>query len=266
MRAALRYGKPSLGAAPVLFANSFPKSGTHLLTQVLKGFTRIGPAVDSGLPATVTFEGDTGRQRSVGEIVRDLERLLPGDIGYGHVHALPEAVTLLCQRGTAAYFILRDPRDVVVSHVHYLTDMKADHIHHHYYQEVLENFDQRLQASIEGVPSVLPNIQERFEPYMGWLDHCEVLLLRFEDFVLARGETIERVFIHAVERGFPAVCNRETGSQILESSIDPAHSPTFRSGKIGGWRESFAQHHKQLFKEVTGDLLLRLGYEQDNDW
>ena len=49
MRASQRYSSGSLEATPVLFANSFPKSGTHLLTQVLKGFTKIGPAVDSGL-------------------------------------------------------------------------------------------------------------------------------------------------------------------------------------------------------------------------
>jgi hypothetical protein len=250
----------------MLFANSFPKSGTHLLTQVLKGFARIGPAVDSGLPAIVTFEGDTGRQRSEVEILGDLQRLLPSDIGYGHVHALPEAVAFLCRDGVAAYFILRDPRDVVVSHAHYLTDMKADHIHHHYFQEMLQDFNQRLQASIEGVSGVLPNVRERFGPYMEWLEHPEVLVLRFEDFILARQETIGQVFDHAVGRGFQAACGRETGVQILESSIDPTRSPTFRSGKVGGWRQSFTQQHTQLFKEVAGDLLVHLGYERDNDW
>jgi hypothetical protein len=265
-RASRRYSSLTLEATPVLFANSFPKSGTHLLTQVLKGFTRIGPAVDSGLPAAVTFEGDTGRQRSADEIVHDLERLLPGDIGYGHVHALPEVVAILCQDGVAAYFILRDPRDVVVSHVHYLTGMKADHIHHRYYQDELQNFDQRLQASIEGVAGMLPNIWERFEPYMDWLDHAEVLVLRFEDFILERGNTIGKVFDHAVDRGFRATCSREASLELLESSIDPARSPTFRSGKIGGWRDSFNEQHKRLFKEVTSDLLIRLGYERDNDW
>jgi hypothetical protein len=266
MRASQRYSSGSLEATPVLFANSFPKSGTHLLTQVLKGFTKIGPAVDSGLPAVVTFEGDTGRQRSTGEIVGDLERLLPGDIGYGHVHALPEAVKILCRQGVAAYFILRDPRDVVVSHVHYLTDMKADHIHHRYYQDELQNFDQRLQASIEGVAGMLPNIRERFEPYMGWLDHPEVLVLRFEDFILDRQKITGRVFDHAVRRGFNAARDREAAIQILAENIDPARSPTFRSGKVGGWRDSFTQRHKQLFKQVTSDLLIRLGYERGNDW
>ena len=265
-RASRRYSSLTLEATPVLFANSFPKSGTHLLTQVLKGFTRIGPAVDSGLPAAVTFEGDTGRQRSADEIMADLERLLPGDIGYGHVHALPEVVAILCRDGVAAYFILRDPRDVVVSHVHYLTDMKADHIHHRYYQDELQNFDQRLQASIEGVADMFPNVRERFEPYMDWLDHPEVLMLRYEDFILDRRKTTGRVFDHAVARGFNAACDRDAAIQILVESIDPARSPTFRSGKIGGWRDSFNEQHKRLFKEVTSDLLIRLGYERDNDW
>ena len=118
-----RYRRLSLGEVPILFANSFPKSGTHLLTQVLQGFTRLGPVVDSGLPAIVTYDGPTGEPRPAGSILNDLNRLLPGDIGYGHLHATPEIVAYLCQDSFVSYFILRDPRDVVVSHVHYVTDM-----------------------------------------------------------------------------------------------------------------------------------------------
>ena len=39
-----------------------------------------------------------------------------------------------------------------------------------------------------------------------------------------------------------------------------------RSGKPGQWREYFAQAHKDLFKEIHGDLLVHLGYERYNDW
>ena len=44
-------------------------------------------------------------------------------------------MTLSVPAGLAAYFILRDPRDVVVSHVHYITEMEPNHIHHRYYTE-----------------------------------------------------------------------------------------------------------------------------------
>ncbi len=36
----LRWRRLSFTGVPILFANSFPKSGTHLLTQVLQGFPR----------------------------------------------------------------------------------------------------------------------------------------------------------------------------------------------------------------------------------
>jgi hypothetical protein len=266
---AVRSRRVSFAGVPVLFANSFPKSGTHLLTQVLQGFPRLGPAVDSGLPAIVTFEGDTGRPRATGEILADLDRLLPGDIAYGHVHALPEAVEFLCSPGCCTYFILRDPRDVVVSHVHYVTDMEPNHIHHRYYTESLSSFDERLSTSILGLPDPqipFPDIRQRFEPYLGWLEQTEVLCLHYEDFITRREKALGQVFDHALRRGFPANCRRKEAVQILSASIDPQHSPTFRSGKIGGWRQQFTPEQKRLFKEVTGDLLQRLGYEQGKDW
>ena len=276
---ASRYGYQVLSNAPVLFANSFPKSGTHLLTQVLQGFTRIGPAVDSSLPAIVTFDGFTGRQRSQSEILDDLGRLLPGDIAYGHLHATPVLVETLCHDGMAAYFILRDPRDVAVSHVHYVAEMAPKHIHHHYYQEVLRTFEERLSASICGVSEreleaasgkpayePLPDIRGRFEPYLDWLAHPEVQPLRYEDFVTQREKTVERVFDHAVQRGFAARCSKEQAIEALLAGIDPQRSPTFRSGLTGGWRKVFSEAHKAAFKEVSGDLLIRLGYEDHDSW
>jgi hypothetical protein len=277
IRQSLRFG--SLASAPIFFANSFPKSGTHLLTQVLQGFTRLGPAVDSGLPAVVTFDGFTGRQRAAQEIIADLERLLPGDIAYGHVHAFPAAIEFMRREGVAAYFILRDPRDVVVSHVHYVAEMAPSHIHHRYYHEILPDFERRLAASIAGVPAAelekaagkpvpepLPDILSRFEPFMDWLEHAEVLALRYEDFVGDRKSALVLVLEHALRSGFKPACSTAEALQILEASIDPGRSPTFRSGKIGGWQSAMNATHKVLFKEVSGDLLVRLGYETSSDW
>jgi hypothetical protein len=273
LRQSRRYG--SLSASPVFFANSFPKSGTHLLTQVMHGFTRLGPAVDSGLPAVVTFDGFTGRQRSLAEIIADFNRFLPGDIGYGHVHASTETAKCLCQPDFAAYFILRDPRDVVLSHVHYVAEMAPSHIHHRYYQQVLGTFDERLAASIAGVSQQelarasegkpvyepLPDIRARFAPYLVWLELPEVLVLHYEDFITDRIAALERVLEHAVRRGFKLAVDRHAALQVLENGIDPSRSPTFRSGKVGGWQSSFTSEHDALFTQIAGDLLFRLGYE-----
>ena len=274
------FGLGSLQHSPVLFANSFPKSGTHLLTQILQGFSAIGPVVDSGLPAIVSFNGETGHLRSEAAISADLQRLLPGDFAYGHVHALPRTIQFLTQENVASYFIVRDPRDVVVSHVHYVTEMADRHIHHAYFNQKLPDFEARLNASIAGVSAQdltaagiveisgreLPNIHERFEPFMPWLDYPQVLLIRYEDLLTNRKEMLRAILMHAIQRGFQPSTHMRAAIERLESHINPQKSPTFRSGKVGGWKESFSPQHKQLFKQVSADLLQRLGYENDNDW
>jgi hypothetical protein len=217
----------------------------------------------------ITYEGDSGRERSSDEILGDLHRLLPGDIAYGHVHAHPKTVDYLTREGYCTYFILRDPRDVVVSHVHYVTEMEPNHIHHRYYTQELPDFGQRLRTSILGLPGSeipFPDIRARFEPYLDWLNHPQVMTLHYEDFVIDRKASLGRVFDHAIERGFPSQCTREEAVRILAEGIDPERSPTFRSGKIGSWQGQFTPEHKRLFKDVTGDLLIKLGYEQNQDW
>lgn len=263
----LRHGKTD---APVLFANSFPKSGTHLLLQAVMGFARLGPAVFSGLPATTMFDGFSGKRLPTQAVAAQINRLQAGDIGYGHVYAESEMVEALSRPGVAAYFIYRDPRDVVVSHVHYVTEIWTSHVHHDYYANTLQDFDERLRVSIRGRPELteidFPGIRERFAPYLGWLERPEVLSIRFEDFVGHKRATLEKILGHAAARGFPMAVDHAAAVDILEEAIDPNQSPTFRSGKTGGWKTHFTPAHKVLFKEVTGDLLERLGYEEDQDW
>jgi hypothetical protein len=235
--------------------------------------------VDSGLPAIATFDGFTGRRRTEEEVLADLERLLPGDIAYGHVHAFPAAIAFLCQGSVASFFLLRDPRDVVISHLHYIVEMAHNHIHHRYYQQILRSFDERIRASISGVPAEqlsaaigcyvpesLPSIQARFDPYLEWLKRPEILALRYEEFITNCEGTLEKVLGHSLVHGFTPCFRRGRALSILEESIDPQHSPTFRKGKTGGWKDEFSQDHKHLFKQVTGDLLLQLGYESSQDW
>lgn len=40
----------------------------------------------------------------------------------------------------------------------------------------------------------------------------------------------------------------------------------YRKGIVGEWRSQFEPQDKSLFKELAGDLLIRLGYESGGDW
>jgi hypothetical protein len=110
-----------------------------------------------------------------------------------------------------------------------------------------------------------PDIAERFAPYLNWLDQPEVLTIHFEDLIHDRAATLTRIMDHLLSRA-PLRATRQLILDSLETSINPKKSPTFRSGKTGEWKKRFTEEHKKIFKDVAGDLLVNLGYEQNNDW
>ncbi len=252
---------------PILLGISFPKSGTHLLDQILLGFSNVAPYAKRLHSFYAEYEGESGIKRAPEQAIRWLDSLHPRDVASAHLFARPEAVARVCLPKFIPYFIFRDPRDVVVSHVFYVTEMEKNHVHHAYYQS-LPDFDSRLKVSILGRPDAgieFPNIAERFAPYMDWLNHLEVLSIHFEDLINARAATLTRILDHFLTR-VPLQTPRELILDSLESSINPSRSPTFRSGKTGEWKKYFTDEHKKIFKDVAGDLLIRLGYERTKDW
>ncbi len=261
------------GNWPILLGISFPKSGTHLLDQILLGFSKVAPFSRRLHSFYAEYEGESGRKRAPEQATAWLDSLRSGDIASAHLFAREEVIKRVCTsspEGSSAfvpYFIFRDPRDVAVSHVFYVTDMEARHVHHEYYQS-LPDFNARLCASILGRPDSsveFPNIAERFAPYLGWLDQPAVMRIHFEDLIHDRPGTLNRILDRLLVRA-PLPTPRQLILEALESSINPKRSPTFRSGKTGEWKKYFTEEHKKNFKEVAGDLLIRLGYEKDHHW
>jgi hypothetical protein len=259
-------GAPQTGW-PILLSISFPKSGTHLLDQILLGFAKVAPFSLRLHSFYAEYEGESGVKRAPEQAFQWLDSLRPLDVASAHLFARPEAVARVIRPDFIPYFIFRDPRDVAVSHVFYVTDMEARHVHHDYYQS-LSDFNERLKVSILGRPDLdieFPNIADRFSPYLGWLDHPEVLKIHFEDLVNDRLAALNRIIDHFLAR-LPLKIPRRNVLDALESSINPSKSPTFRSGKTGEWKKYFSLEHKKMFKDVAGDLLIRLGYEKDSEW
>jgi hypothetical protein len=255
------------GGWPILLGISFPKSGTHLLDQILLGFSRAAPFSRRLHSFYAEYEGESGRKRSPEQAVRWLESLRPGDIASAHLFARPEVLVRVCTPAFVPYFIFRDPRDVAVSHVFYVTEMESDHVHHAYYQS-LPDFNARLKVSILGLPGAdveFPDIAGRFAPYLGWLDQSSVMKIHFEDLIHDRAGTLNHIVDHFLVR-VPLQVDRSLLLESLELSINPGKSPTFRSGKTGDWKKHFTDEHKKIFKDVAGDLLIELGFERDKNW
>lgn len=262
-----RWGAPELRRSPVVLGNAMPKSGSHLIIQVLQGLAQIGPFVNPGFPPV--NRGEDNRKLPEAAILDNIQRMRPGDIGYGYLSAAEPYLTALTQPGRATIFVYRDPRDMIVSHVFYAAEMHTGHWMHRYYTEVLTTMEQRIDAAITGVDepgAELTEIRRRYAGYLGWLEQPAVLSLRFEDLILDRSSAFNQILDYLESRGASLRATRPQALTALEQAVAPKKSGTFRKGQPGNWREYFTDGNKTLFKEHTGDLLVRLGYEKDDTW
>jgi len=263
----LRWRRFSFNDAPPVFGNSKPKSGSHLLLQILNGFTQIMPYKYVEVDPIRTVKKSGGR-RSENDIVSDLKKIPQGVIGWGYVDATPENIAVLCQPNRVNYFIYRDPRDMLVSQVFFATDMQEEHGMHEYYKS-LPDFGARLNVAITGIDRdglKMVSVKQRYDGVFQWLEQKHVMCIRFEDLINNRDATLSAMLDEVEKTGYKIQTPRGKSLSVLADAIQPRKSHTFRSGKTGGWKEHFTEEHKKLFKDVAGDLLVRLGYEQGSDW
>jgi len=237
------------------------------LLQILNGFTRIMPYryVEADPVRTIEKEG---RRKTNEEILDELKRVPDGVIGWGYVDATKENASFLTETGRVNYFIYRDPRDMLVSQVFFATDMHEEHGMHEYYNS-LPDFGARLNVAITGIDRdglKMVNVKQRYEGVFQWLDQKNVMCIRFEDLINNRDATLNAMLDEVEKTNYKIPVSREKALSVLVDAIQPKKSHTFRSGKTGGWKDHFMDEHKKLFKHVAGDLLVKLGYEKNNDW
>ena len=262
-----RWKRFSFNDVPPIFANSKPKSGSHLLLQVMNGFTQIMPYKYVDADPVRTIKRDGGR-RAADDILADLKSTSTGVIGWGYVDATPENASFLTSAGRVNYFIYRDPRDMLVSQVFFATDMHEEHGMHDYYNS-LPDFGARLNVAITGIDRdglKMVSVKQRYEGVFQWLEQKNTMCIRFEELINNRDATLLKMLDEVEKTGYKIPTPREKALSVLVEAIQPKKSHTFRSGKTGGWRQHFTDEHKKLFKDVVGDLLVKLGYEENNDW
>lgn len=263
----LRTTTNALAVQPPVFANSFPKSGTHLLVQIVEGLpdrTNYGTFLASNISSFQL------RERSSENTCHFIRGFVPGEIVRGHLYFETLYADELNRRHTVNYFIYRDLRDVVVSEAHYLREMNRWHRLHPYFRDAA-SIEDAIMLSINGfdppVPGIYyPNIGERWARYHGWLQRDDCLSIRFEDLVSERQPEIVRSIAEFYAPRTSTPFNVDAAALAMAALIAPKKSHTFRSGKKAGWQKEFTAAHRARFAEVAGNCLVELGYEPNLDW
>jgi sulfotransferase 6B1 len=270
IRAAARAAKP--GQGPPIFLNSIPKAGTHLLMQALDELPDLRPSGTHLIKAKVVIDDADPIERSIDvdwDVVRRVlsRNARPGQYVTAHTWAHPELFELLDEYGYATLFVIRDPRDIVVSQAAYVTRLRRHPDHVRFATHIADDQD-RYRTIIRGYeeddagPAGV-SLAERLEGYAPWLDHERVTVCRFEELVGRRGGGTDAEQLEALSEVAAAVglhLDRAAAAELAERVWSP-RSATFNRGRIGAWRENFDQATRELFDaSVSGELMSVYGY------
>jgi len=244
---------------PIVMANSFPKSGTHLLLQVLEAFS----LKDYGnfLASTPSI---TMIERHPTSMVSKIDRLVPGELVSAHMFHNEIVNEALKQKEVTHFFIYRDPRDVIVSECYYLSEMNKWHkLYQHFSQH--DNISDMIEMSINGINTddfYYPDIGTRMSRYTSWIVDDNVLAIKFEDLTGPNQKNVvtDIVNFFATKNHSISIDVNKTIDYAIQS-IAPEKSHTFRSGKSGKWKDYFSDKQTELMARLASNELKTWGYE-----
>lgn len=257
-----------------VLCNSFPKSGTHLLYQVLYSIPGLQKWDD-----IVSVQALCGVMNTISHIHWKIGSAPDHSIIRSHLMYCDEILDVLQAFDCKVLFIYRDLRDVAVSHARWVTKEERIFLNDIYLQ--YPDFDAQLMSSIKGVPLGTPfgsnvsqpDIGTDFSRWQGWVTAPNVCAMKFEDLVGERGGGSEEKRLYVIEQILDYLeinlSQEQIKSQFASNTLNPEESHTFKKGgrgSIGGWQTSFKEEHKKAFKEVAGNLLMDLGYETVLTW
>jgi hypothetical protein len=201
-------------------------------------------------------------------LTRRLSKVPDGGFVSAHCIYTPQLADLFRQQGMSTVCILRDPRDVAVSQMHYIKQLE-NHFAHEGYM-ALPSDKERLLLAIRGGElggRRLQSLDERYRQFLRWERDGGAAVAKFEDLVGTKGggsAEAQRLAVERVAEHLGVGVDKATMRAVEEGLFGAGR--TFRKGQIGGWHEEFSADHARAVEEVLGPLLVELGYEAGPNW
>ncbi len=298
-----------------IIANSLPKSGTHLLSHFLSlvGYSELKPNIawgqirSSNLNPFYIIQKELRIDRSGNGLSIDLDipdkkvkpvwlrKILFNSISEGYHKAhLPyskELETFLIKAKVKLIYIIRDPRDVLLSYYDWVLSYPA---HPEYYRisrcnsinnglrkilhgnEYNDNYFKALYSGFLFKSGYMPlkkyqrnykvaPLKERLERSIGWWKSDNVCKVKFEELIGDKGGgnyEIQRMAIKKLLKYLEIDLTTDKIVHISENLFNPKAN-TFNKGIIGRWKKYFDDEFKKEFDNECGYYLNELNYEKN---
>lgn len=243
-----------------IIVNSIPKSGTHLLVQII---TSIPDLVDSGnfLASTPSF---TMREINESKMSSRVKNLLSKEVCAAHLFYSDSVAQSIASRNAIHFFIYRDPRDICVSEALYLSEMNRWHRLHREYSK-LHSLEERIDLSIHGLRNsgsvYYPNIKTRVDRYLQWLSPGDVFCVKYEDLISNNVEAVIRSILSHYCVSSNNDIDVTKAVELALERIKPQYSHTFRKGKRDQWKEVLSRSQQQEINSLLCDAMSIMGYK-----
>ncbi|WP_088103463.1 sulfotransferase domain-containing protein [Halalkalibacter urbisdiaboli] len=251
---------------PKVLINSVPKSGTNLLVQIING-------IPGMFNEQYEFYYKGNREKVL--------NLRNGEFVTSHIDYDETFSKKLEEKNIKHVFIYRDLRDIIVSMRYFILGKLPSHPLRSTFNSHLLTQEEQLEALIQGTQFVNEEIQKQdsFNPHPGlyqefkmiyeWVHAPGACVVRYEDFIKSK-ETktaaLNKIINYLWDDLKQIGMTKEELYTSIEKNINPKKAWTYRKGEIGNWKQEFSQKNKESFKQVAGDFLIKLGYEEHLNW
>lgn len=252
---------------PILL-NCFPKSGTHLIAQMVRPLAEPARGFASlpGQPAerylSIFENGGWGPAvRPLEKVMQDLHHVEDGSMVAGHLAASVPVLQWIRKQGWAVIFLHRDLRDVAISEAYHAANPDDSRWRHPFKRmfQKLPTHEDRVRAVITGLEGYT-SLRERWEQYAYWLAQDWVLPIQYRDLVI-NPVTSCLAILGYLRKRTGMNWSSELVSYMIDS-VSPEASPTFRRGKPGGWKDEMGPSLRALAEKKLGDWLDALGFNE----
>jgi hypothetical protein len=229
-----------------IYLISIPKAGTHLLFRLAEalGYAAGGIAPDFPKGGHWYYLLHSNAHTTTREFFRDeLQRAPFGNRAHPFMRS-------------PALFNYRNPFDILVSEANYWNVDGNSPL------SVLLgslSFEQRIARLIDD-PWLLGSLRDRVGEFAAWLDCMNIVPVSFEEIVGDAGGGSDAAF-DALVWSLQLKLHAPGTSAEIRSKASGRASPTFREGRIDGWRQALPADAIGRIKALPQDFMEAFGYD-----
>ena len=261
------------------FVNSLPKAGTNLVAKCLQlfGYSDKG-VIASSLVLNNTIRAKIGRlvlrpfkqgyiigidmpvELSRYQIDKKLNKLGDSMFLVGHLGYTADLLYKIKELGFSPIVIIRDPRAVVNSFVHFVRNLKTHPLYETFNSMTeKDNFMLTVNGMFRGNVNLQP-FRIRCMSLDPWLNANGVFKVKFEDLIGSKGggsDEIQREVLNSI-------CDwlnipKEKINYVVDNLFGPGRH-SFRKGSIDSWKDEIPKGIISLIENEMQDILKKWNY------